>query len=184
MKCCGEGTEVLRKMKKFENDNRTHNTCTYVLHGGVDPDSLLISILHLIRLLLILKVSLPQPCRKRQRVADTKAKIGRGEGGRTNPIRCKGDPSRRKYTSNADEGHMVRPRSRKSWEAISFPASSFKLSCRSYRLPKCSGRCKVDEEMVNHRSSNSFYHTLRTTQSSSLHYHFSNFLVYNWGKVS
>ena len=64
MKCCGEGTEVLRKMKKFENDNRTHNTCTYVLHGGVDPDSLLISILHLIRLLLILKVSLPKHVEK------------------------------------------------------------------------------------------------------------------------
>ena len=78
-----------------------------MLCGVVDPDSLLISILHLIRLLLILKVSLPQTCRKRQRVADTKAKIG-GKGGRTNPIRCEGDPSRRKYTSNADEGHMVR----------------------------------------------------------------------------
>ena len=108
MKCCGEGTEVLRKMKKFENDNRTHNTCTYVLHGGVDPDSLLISILHLIRLLLILKVSLPQPRRRRQRVADTKAKIGREGEGRTNPIRCEGDPSRRKCTSNDGEGHMVR----------------------------------------------------------------------------
>ena len=116
MKCCGEGTEVLRKMKKFENDNRTHNMYFCVarwrrprfsvnLHPPSDPS------------LAYIKSFPPQPCRKRQRVADTKAKIGRGEGGRTNPIRCEGDPSRRKYTSNADEGHMVRPGSRKSWEA-------------------------------------------------------------------
>ena len=110
MKCCGEGTEVLRNMKKFENVHRTHNMYLCAarwrrprfsdnFHAPSDPP------------LAYIKSFPPQASRKRQRVADTKAKIGRGEGRRTNPIRCEGDPSRRKYTSNGGEGHMVRPRS-------------------------------------------------------------------------
>ena len=119
----------------------------YVIYNalrGVDPDSLLISILHLIRLLLILKVSLPNQVEKRQRVADTKAKIGRGEG-RTNPIRCEGDPSRRKYTSNGDEGHMVHPRSSKSWEAKLqiLPVAEMQWAMASRRLGGFIGLSRV-----------------------------------------